>query len=97
MSKPQFSNLDPPSRPPDCACSTASSRQRDRLPSFSCHPYSRLRSSRTWDTIGTTDFWLRTPIRPLLGSLFLCWRKGTPNECITPLPVILRVPRENGT
>ena len=41
--------LDPPSRRPDHACSIASLWRRDRLPSFSSHQYSRLRSPCKWE------------------------------------------------
>ena len=90
----QFSNLDPLSRHADCACSTASLCQRDRLPSTHT-PGSDLcvRGS----TIGSTDFWLHSPIRPLLGFTFLfIGGKEHPNEGMTLLPFIPRVPRENG-
>ena len=63
----QFFNLDPPSRRADCACSTASLCQRDRLPSTRT-PGSDVRVPES--TIGSTNFWLHTPISPLLGSLF---------------------------
>ena len=59
----QFFNLNPPSRRADCACSTASLCRRDRLPS-TLTPGSDLR------IIGSTDFPLHTPIRPLLKYLF---------------------------
>ena len=63
----QFFNLDPPSRRADCACFNASLCQLDRLPS-TLTPGLDLRVCGS--TIGSTDFWLHTPIRPLLVSLF---------------------------
>lgn len=42
-------------------------------------PGSDLRISGS--AIGTANFfWLRTPIRPLLASLFIYWMKGTPKK-----------------
>ena len=90
----QFFGLDPPSRRADCACSTASLCQRDRPPSTHT-PGSDLRVRGS--TIGSTDLWLHSPIRPLLGFTFLfIGGKEHPNESMALLPVILRVPRENG-
>ena len=77
----QFFNLDPPSRRADCACSTASLCQRDRLPSTHTTG-SDVRAS----TIGSTVFWLHTPIRPLLGFTFLSIGGKEPKRKHEPPP-----------
>ena len=70
----QFFNLDPPSRRADCACSTASLCQRDRLPSTRT-PGSDLRVPES--AIGSPTFGCILQSGLCSDHFFIHWRKGT--------------------